>query len=277
MRAPLALLLLAAAPLAAQQTTATPSFLTPQTPVVAEDALAFYEAQSYVPVRRGEVYTAGFLTEGKELSFGRVIGPTRPPQVAAHSPAATMTRGAIIGIEPAAGATWGVGDTVVFAVRRPALKGWGQIIVPTGLARVTSVTSRQTNVMLLTVYGPVRPQQVVYKLPALPTPGEATLVKVENGARGEVIGPRDQRELAQPGGHLFVDLGSVDGVRLGDFIEIRRAVAARRDAADTIDELMGVGQVVNVNDQSSTIRLVSVTTPDIAAGTPAIRVATLPQ
>jgi hypothetical protein len=277
MRAPFALLLLAAAPLAAQQPTSPPSFLTPQAPITTDDALAFYEAQSYVPIRRGEVYTAGFLTEGKELTFGRVIGPTRPPQVAAHSPAATMTRGAVIGVEAPAGASWNVGDTLVFAVRRPALKGWGHIVVPTGIARVSAITPRQVNVVLLTVYGPVRPQQLVYRLPALPTPGEATLAKVTNGVRGEVIGPRDQRELVQPGGHLFIDLGSVDGVRLGDFIEIRRAVAARRNGADTIDELMGVGQVVNVNDQSSTIRLVSVTTPDIAAGTPAIRVATLSQ
>ena len=274
-RASFALLALLAAPAAAQQTTGLP-FLMPPESTATEESVAFYDNTPYVPVRRGEVYSAGFLSEGRELAFGKVLGPTRPPQVAAQAPGAEMTRGAIVAIEPPAGVSWASGDTVVFAVRRPAPKGWGEIVVPTGLGRVVSATARQTQVSLLAIYGPVRRDQVVYELPAFTPRGEVVPVAVPNGARGSVIGFRDRRELAQTGGHMFIDLGSEDGIVQGDFVEIRRKAGPRRYASDTIDELMGRGQVVNVGRGSSTIRLIGVVSPDIAMGTPVVRVATLP-
>ena len=276
MRYSIALVILAAVPAAAQQTPSNLPFLVQEQSTPADEALAFYDSKPYIPVRRGEVYTAGFLTEAKDPAFGRVIGAVRPPQVASTVAAAVISRGTIIGIRAPDGVSWKAGDTLVIAVTRPGPREWGDVVVPTGLARVVAVTPTQVNAAILTVYGPVRPRQAVYALPPFADRGEVAPVRVPGGARGAVIGPRDRRELSQTGGVLFVDLGSVDGVKIGDFIEFRRAVKAGRDRADTMDELMAVGQAVNVNDQSSTIRLIRVSTPDIPAGTPAVRVATLP-
>lgn len=273
---PLLAMVFVAVPLAGQDRPALP-FLMPVEPTATEEAVAFYDNQPYVPVRRGEVLSAGFLSDGVALAFGRVLGPTRPPQVAVVAPGAEMTRGAVIAIRAPAGGTYLPGDTVVFAVQRPAPKGWGQIIVPTGLARVVSGNSRQTHVTLLTIFGPVRQGQLVYPLAPFVDPGEVAFTGVVNGARGTVIGYRDRRDLAQPGSHLFVDIGAAHGVRLGDFIQVRRAVESRRGAADTIDEPMGLGQVVHVGARSSTMRLVRVTAPDIAPGTTVVRVASLPE
>ncbi len=275
---PLLLAAVIIAPLGAQDGTpgAYPFLVQPE-PTATEEALAFYDSQPYVPVRRGEVFAAGFLTEDRMMAFGRVFGPTRPPQVAARAPGAEMTRGAILAIDPPAGVRYQPGDTVVFAVRYPAPKGWGYIIVPTGLARVGATTPTQTLVTLLTIYGPVRRGQYVYPLEPFVDRGEVFPAAVVNGARGTVLGFRDRRELAIPGSHIFIDLGAANGIRLGDFVQVRRAVRARLDAADTIDEAMALGQVVHVGTRSSTVRLIRVTAPDLAVGTMAVRVATLPE
>lgn len=266
------------APLGAQDGTpgAYPFLVQPE-PTATEEALAFYDSQPYVPVRRGEIFAAGFLTENRIAAFGRVLGPTRPPQVAAKAPGADMTRGSILAIEAPVGVHYQPGDTVVFAVRYPAPKGWGDIIVPTGLARVGSTTPSQTHVTLLTIYGPVRRGQYVYPLEPFVDRGEVFPAAVINGARGTVIGFRDRRELAIPGSHIFIDMGAANGIRLGDFVQVRRSVRARLDAADTIDEALALGQVVHVGTRSSTVRLIRVISPDVATGTPVVRVATLPE
>ncbi len=170
---PLLLVAVIAAPLAAQDGTpgAYPFLVQPE-PTATEEALAFYDSQPYVPIRRGEVYAAGFLTEDRAMAFGRLLGPTRPPQAAATAPGAEMTRGAILAVEAPAGVRYQPGDTVVFAVRYPAAKGWGDIVVPTGLARVGATTSTQTLVTLLTMYGPVRRGQQVYPLAPFVDRGE---------------------------------------------------------------------------------------------------------
>lgn len=275
---PLLLAAVIVAPLGAQDRApgAYPFLVQPE-PTATEEALAFYDSQPYVPIRRGEVYAAGFLTEDRMVPFGRLLGPTRPPQIAARAPGAEMTGRAVLAIEAPDGVRYQPGDTVVFAVRYPAPKGWGDIVIPTGLARVGATTPRQVLVTLLTMYGPIRRGQYVYPLAPFADRGEVVPAAVVNGARGTVLGYRDRRELAIPGSHIFIDIGAANGVRLGDFIQVRRAVHTRLNAADTIDEPMALGQVVHVGVSSSTVRLTRVSSPDIHAGTPVVRVGTLPE
>jgi hypothetical protein len=73
-----------------------------------------------------------------------------------------------------------------------------------------------------------------------------------------------------PAGHLYTDLGQRDGIKLGDFVEVRR------NAADAETTPMATGQVVYVSPNSSTVKLMNVTRPQIMPGTAVVRVATLP-
>ena len=277
MRVFLALLFVAAAPIAAQQPSNSLPFLMPATSQsVPDESRGYFELQVDAPLRIGEVRSAGYLTEGRNIAFGKVLGPTRPPQVSSTKSPATFTRGASIAIEPPVGVTYQPGDTVVFAVRRPAPDGWGEIVVPTGLARVLGREGRQTLTTLLRTFGPVRRDQDVYPLEAYTSRDGEKLVAVSGSASGSVIGKRDRRELISAGGYLFVDLGPAQGTRLGDFVEIRRTPSERLNASDTIDERMALGQVVHVGERSSTVRILKVITPDIPAGSRVIRVATLP-
>lgn len=272
MRSQLALLLLiTSTPLAAQDAL---SFLR-RTGAEPDEALIIYKEQPYRPIRPDEARAAGFLTEGRLLPLGRVLGPVSPAQVRSTSTGSIALTGTVIGIRPPAGATYQAGDTVVLAVVSQGPKGWGSIVVPTGLAKVTGSNDRQTLATVISTYGPIRDGQVTLPLEPVKDPGRVQPVKT-TGPSGTVVIGQTTRELEQPGGIIFSDLGRESGVRPGDFVEVRRRPTARMNASDTIDEVMATGQVLRVDGRSSTIKLLRIVSPGILPGTPVVRVATLP-
>lgn len=265
------LLLITAAPLAAQQ----PLGFLRRTSAEPDEALTVYKEQPYRPIRPDEARAAGFLTEGRLLPFGQVLGPVSPPQVRSNGAGGLALTGTLIAIRPPAGASYQVGDTVVLAIVNQGPKGWGHIVIPTGLARVESLGERQTLAMVISTYGPIRDHQVTFPLDPVSDPGRVQPVRAA-GPAGTIIGGQARRELEQPNGILFTDLGRESGVRPGDFVEIRRRPGQRPNASDTIDELMATAQVLRVDQRSSTIKLLRIVAPGIPAGTPVVRVATLP-
>ncbi len=272
MRSQLALLLLiSATPLAAQE----PLAFLRKNSAPEDEALILYKEQPYRPIRPDEARGAGFLTEGRVFPFGRVLGPVSPAQVRSTSTAGIAMTGTVIGIRPPEGAAYSVGDTVVLAVVSQGPKGWGQIVVPSGLAKVTSVGERQTLATVIATYGAVRDGQVTLALEPVNDPGRVQPVKA-TGPAGSIIVGQAPRELQQPNGILFTDLGRESGVRPGDFVEIRRRPARRMNASDTIEEVLATGQILRVNDRSSTVKLLRIVAPGIEPGTPVVRVATLP-
>ncbi|MES2125304.1 MAG: hypothetical protein V4503_11525 [Gemmatimonadota bacterium] len=253
------LLLLGAAPLAAQD----------------EMITAAADAVPYVPIRPGQSYSAGFLSELRLLPYGKLRGAVTPPSIRSAASGAIITVGTTLSVDAPAGASYTVGDTLVLVQRSPGPKGWGEVVKPTGLARVSASNGGQTLATLLEIYGPVREGQSTLTLEPVPNPGAVQPVK-SAGLAATVIAPREPRELLQPGNVIFVSAGRTAGMRLGDFVEVRRKPARRINAPDQIDELMATGQVVAVNEKHSSVVLVRVVAPDIAPGTPVVRVATLP-
>ncbi|MES2306120.1 MAG: hypothetical protein V4558_11460 [Gemmatimonadota bacterium] len=246
-------------------------------PLAAQEGIVRAEADAvpYAPMRVGQSYSAGFLSEMRLLPYGQVLGAVTPPQIRSAAGGAIIALGTMISIRPPAGASYAKGDTVVLAVHRPGPKGWGEVVTPTGLARIRSIDNGQTLGEVLAIYGPIRDGQVTLPLEPVKNPGMVQPVKI-NGPAASMIAPREQRELLQPGDIIFMDAGRAAGIRMGDFVEVRRAPARRLNAPDQIDELMATGQVVAVNEKHSSITLVRIVSPDIAPGTPVVRVATLP-
>ena len=267
------LLLAAAAPLAAQRT--DPLAFLHKGGETSDLAFIAYRDQPYVPIRPGELRSASFLTEMRAMPFGRVLGPVQPAVVHSAQSPETALLGAEIAVQPPEGASYQRGDTVVLALRVPGPRGWGDIILPTGLARIGDRSPRQTVATVIAMFGAIRDGQVTLPLEPAMNPGNLQPVAI-SGPSGEVIVGQEVRELQQPAGRLFINMGRGAGMRIGDFVQLRRRPEVRQNEADTIDDVMAIGQVVHVGERSSTIKLVRVIDANIHAGTPVVRISTLP-
>lgn len=233
-------------------------------------------ARAYRPLRRSEFYSSGFLTEEQELPFGRLLGLVTPlaiEEVTTRSNAQMYSR---VALTPPAGAQYQVGDTLLVATVQRELRGYGFVVVPTGLLRVLDVSRPENLAEVIAAYGPIRDQQRVLPAEKFRDPGNVRAVPISDGVVGKVLAHRDQQPLVGPQDVLFLDRGRQDGVALGDQFELRRTPLERRNVADLVNEVMATVQVVHVGERTSTARVVRVIQPDIPSGIEARQVAKLP-
>ncbi len=232
--------------------------------------------RAYRPIRRTEFFSSGFLTEDQVLPLGTSLGLVTPLQIDESSTRSTAQMYSQVAVVPPPGATYQVGDTLlVVQIARP-LTGYGQVVVPTGLIRVTDASRRENVAEVIAAYGAIRDHQRVLPAETFVDPGNVRPVPISDGVKARVIGHRDKQPLTGPQDVLFLDRGRKDGVALGDVFELRQAPRARIGAATVIDEPMATVQVVHVGERSSTARVVRVIQPDIPSGTEARQVAKLP-
>ncbi len=242
----------------------------------ARSALRTYREQPYRPLRRGEFHSSGYLTEGESLSFGELLGAVTPPQIRNLSERSTATLFTEVAIAPPGGAQYQVGDSLLVVQTTAGPAGFGDIVVPTGMVRVTGQNGKQALATVVAVYGPIRNGQRTIPVEKFSEGGSTRAQPVANGLSGTVLGERAVRELKHPLAFLFIDKGKHDGVARGDIFEVRRDVRSRAGASDTVDELMAVLQVVHVRDRSATVKILNVISPDIPPGTRIKLVAKLP-
>lgn len=243
----------------------------------ARSALRTYREQPYRPLRRGEFFAAGYLTEGDDLPFGTLLGTVTPPQIRNLSARTTATLYSEVALRAPAGGSYRDGDSLLVVQTFPGPRGFGEIVLPTGMARVTGRNGDQVLATIIAVFGPIRAGHLTIPVGTFTGGGTTRAQPVENGVRGTVLGQREVRELKHPQDFLFIDKGTRDGVARGDIFEVRReAGESTPGSADTTDELMAVLQVVHVRDRSATVKVINVVSPDIPPGTPAIQVARLP-
>lgn len=234
---------------------------------------------TYRPLRPGEFFSSGFLTEHEPLPFGEVLGTVTPPQIRSSTRDNAVTLYTAIAVRAPAGGTYAVGDSLLIAFLEqggPNFQPYGDVLVPTGLARITGQNGADYVATVVSIFGPIRRGQVVLPAERFHDPGNVRPVPTDASLTGRVIGGRELRELKHPQNVLFIDLGKDAGAQLGDIFEVRREPADRIGSAGTVDELMARGQVVHVRGRSATLLLTAVVSPDIPSGTPVRRVFKLP-
>jgi hypothetical protein len=189
-----------------------------------ERSLAVYLEQPYRPVRRGEFYSAGFLTEEEDLPWAPVIRGTDKPSIASLQVRGTTQLFGELALTPAEGASYHVGDSLMVARIDRTLVGWGDVVVPAGIVRVTEVQEHQILGQVVAQYGAPRTGFPYLALPIEPfrDAGEVRPVPVEQGLEGQVIGVRDEQVLVGMQEFVFIDRGRRDGVVPGDMFEAHR-------------------------------------------------------
>lgn len=232
--------------------------------------------QAYRPVRRSEFYSSGFLSEGMSLPYGRLLGVVDAAQIEKVSNASTAMLYARVAVTPPAGASYRVGDSLLVVIVDRPVEGYGDVVVPTGLLRVTDATRDEQVAEVIAVYGRIVSGQRV--LPAEPfhDPGAVRPVPIADGVRARVVALRDRHVLTGPQQIVFLDRGSRDGVALGDTFELLQAPKQLVDAPDIVSEVVATAHVVRVNEGTSTAMVVKVTRADLRPGTEARQIAKLP-
>ncbi|NOT07826.1 MAG: LysM peptidoglycan-binding domain-containing protein [Gemmatimonadales bacterium] len=242
-----------------------------------DESYATYREVKYHPLRQGEFHSAGFLTEGEALPFGTLLGPVTPEQIQSGRSRAAMQIYTAVGMAPPDGASYAKGDLLLVVNRREGPVGYGEIVIPTGLVRVTGQNGSQAVGEVIALYGSMRDGQSVMPAEKFTDPGAADWRKVENGVEGHVLAPRDGRELRRPQEILFLDIGKAAGLSMGDLLTIIRTPGPQdKSAANAVAEEMATVQVVHLRDKTATVKVVTVASPDIRPGTRVKQVAKLP-
>jgi LysM repeat protein len=241
---------------------------------VMRETLRAYSEQPYRPLRRSEFYSSGFLTEGHDLPFGRLTGRVTPQQIAVISDRVSGLLYTEMTVTPPSGATYQVGDSLLILARGDAISGYGDILIPTGLARVLDIRAGHYVVSIVAVYGPIRNGQLVLPAEHFTDAGSVRAVAVADGVQAQLLGGPLTRPLKKPQDVLFLDRGRKDGVAPGDIFELRRT--AKVSGADVVPEVIATLQVVHVGERTSTTRIISITSPNLRPGTEGRQIAKLP-
>ncbi len=233
-----------------------------------QDVLRTYTHQPYRPLRSGEFYGAGFLTENERLPWGRVIGVTTPPAIHRLSERSTAMIYDEIAIQPPARASYHVGDSLLIARIDRALSfgDWGEVVVPLGIARVTSVEEQQVLARVIVQFGRVRDGHLSLPLEPFKNPGEVRPTPVEQGLAGRLLASRDERPIAGAQQFFFIDKGRADGVVPGDVVEVYRPAAG--ELGSPSEEVRAVLMIVHVREHSSTGLVLQIMHPGLQSGLP---------
>ena len=233
-----------------------------------QDVLRAYIHQPYRPLRAGEFYAAGFLTENERLPWGTVIGVTTPPAIYRLSDRSTAMTYDEISIKPPSRASYHVGDSLLVARIDRALQfgDWGEVVVPLGIARVTSVEEEQVLARVITQFGRIRNGHLSLPLEPFKNPGEVRPTPVEQGLAGHLLASRDSRPIATPQQFFFIDKGRHDGVAPGDVFEVYRP--ATGDLGSASEEVRAVLMIVHTREHSATGLVLQIMHPGLAPHLP---------
>ena len=192
------------------------------------DILRAYANQPYRPVRRGEFYSAGWLTERERLPWGEVLGNTAKPSIHRLTERTTAMQFQEIAVSPPARASYHVGDSLLLARITGEVPGWGEVVVPVGVARVTVVEPRQVLADVILQFSQVHDGQVALPLEPFKDPGEVRPAPVAKGLEGRVVRARDIHALGGSQQIYFIDRGRADGVVPGTSSKCTARPAASR-------------------------------------------------
>ena len=232
------------------------------------------EMRSYRAVREGEYFSSGFLTEGQDLNSGTISANLQTSSLGAISTRTSALQYDEVTIDFPAGETLNDGDMLLSFRRGADVTGFGEVIVPTGMLRVSGQAAQRPKARVTALFQAVRNGQEVIKVsPFSFNSNRRPQPVTSNAIEANVLRMRDNNELAAPQGVLFLDKGAEDGVQLGDVFQIY--LPAGR-GVDAMDQDQGRVIVVNTRSHSCTGVIIELYRPDISSRSAARQVRRMP-
>ena len=235
---------------------------------IVQDVLRAYVHQPYRPLRAGEFYAAGFLSEEERLPWGRVLGATATAAIPRLTERTSATKFEEIAIRPPRNASYHVGDSLLLArIDRTLEFGrWGDVVVPIGVARVTAIEDQQVLAVVVAQYALVHEGHLAMPLEPFRDPGQVRPTPVEQGLTGKLLDARDPHPIAGAQQYFFIDKGRRDGVSLGDVFEVVKPPTGYAGSAS--EEVRAVMMIVHVREKSATGLLLQISHPSLDRGLP---------
>lgn len=249
---------------AAAPTIFAPTALAPAT---TQQAVELRNERAYRAVRAGEYYAAGFVTEEQHLPSGRLLGNVQTAAIRRLTASATATLFSAVALRPPPEDTLQRGDLLLAYRRGGAIRGYGDVIVPTGLLRVTSPGDARSNAVatVVALYGQMTDGQEFIRVAPFSFATNARAEDVADGLTGEVVGLRDGREVAAMQDVLFINRGAEDGVHLGDVFAISSVASGGGDVG-AVERDHGRALIVNTRPHTSSAVIIELYRSDIRAG-----------
>jgi hypothetical protein len=240
------------------------------------DVLRAYINQPYHPLRAGEFYAAGFLTENERLPWASVLGNTATSAIPLLTETTSATTFQEISIRPPKNASYHVGDSLLIArIDRALMYGhWGEVVVPLGIARVTAIEKQQTLARVVAQFGRIRDGQLAMPLEPFHDPGQVRPTPVQQGLVGKLLEARDPHEIAGAQQFFFIDKGRSEGVTPGDVFEVYKP--AQNVLGTGSEETRAVMMIVHTREHSSTGLLLQIMHPGLDRGLPVRLVRKMP-
>jgi hypothetical protein len=219
--------------------------------------------------RRGEIEAAPYADrDGGPRAAGRLVSSVDRPGIKSTIVQSRYQLNDDLYINLPRGQVARLGDLYMSYVLGPNLGDFGQVVIPTGILRIESVTSGQSAVArIIRQFGEIKLDQRVTQAPDVAVP-TGTLSQVVGGLRGTVVYVPDEPVLPSIGHYILVSPNAKNGVHVGDEVTfIDNSIGGdQRDAAPPV--IAGVGQVVRVTQYAATAIIVRQTQPTIRNGMP---------
>jgi hypothetical protein len=233
-------------------------------------------ARAYRAVRDGEYYSAGFLTENQPLVSGRVRGTVQSAAIRRLTTNATASLFSDVVVTSPPGDSLVRGDLLLTYRESGEIAGYGQVIRPTGLLRVTAPWDESSaSATVVRMYGQITDGQGVIKVTPFVFPQNVRAEEISDGVQGRVVGLRDPRELVTMQDVIFIDRGADDGVRLGDVFAIS-GVSGASAGVGAVEQDQARALIVNTRARTSSAVVIELYRPDIRPGATARQVRRMP-
>lgn len=222
--------------------------------------------------RRYEYYASGFLTEDQVLPFGTLEGAIDRPTLKRVKESSFAGMFDNILITPPADGSYQVGDSLLLGGLLRKVSGWGEVVYPTGIARVEEVVPEGVIAVVVAQFNRITDGQVTLPLEAFPDPGEVMPVPVADDMVASIIEPRQRNPVPGVQQIVFLDVGRGSGVKPGDVFSVLKP----SDESGAANKRIGYVRVVHTRDQSSTAMIINVSGLGFEPGTLVQRVQKMP-
>jgi hypothetical protein len=220
-------------------------------------------------VRPGEIEAAPYADrDGGPKGAGRLIASVDRPGIKTTIVQSRYQLNDDLYLDLPRGLVARLGDTYMSYILGPNLGEFGQVVIPTGILRIESVSPGQGAVArIIRQFGEIELEQRIIPAPSLPFP-TGTLAPVAGGARGKVVYVHDNPVLPSIGHYVMISSSARNGVRVGDEITFIDNSTGREESDPAPPVIAGVGQVVRVTQYAATTIIVRQKQPTIRDGMP---------